>query len=83
MKFRITRANYQNKTKQILNAYPQLKQFDIEIIPNEFDSDLYITIHDMNELKKLLDTLSSPHGFIFEQDKLIGAMICIYDDYME
>ena len=87
MKFELKRPYYSDPD-EILAEYPELAKFNIEILPVKFGTALYIEIADLGDLAKLLNTISTPNGFIIEQNEKVGSQnptytMWIYDDYME
>lgn len=92
MRYRLESVHLYNEQEEILNEYPQLAKFNIEIVKREiergynkieFRYDVYIEIADLEELSKLMCILDCELIITKTYDKLEEPLIMIYDGYIE
>lgn len=92
MRYRLESVHLYNEQEEILNEYPQLAKFNIEIVKREiergynkieFRYDVYIEIADLEELSKLMCILDCDLIITKTYDKLKEPLIMIYDGYIE
>ena len=92
MRYRLESVHLYNEQEKILNEYPQLAKFNIEIVKREiergynkieFRYDVYIEIADLEELSKLMCILDCDLIITKTYDKLKETLIMIYDGYIE
>lgn len=83
MRYKLESVHLYNHQEKILNEYPMLAKFNVEIVKVEFQYTSYIEIADLEELNKLRCILGRDLIITKTYDESEEPLIIIYDGYIE